>query len=161
MTPNISIRLNADAYRLARIAAVSCGKTLGHWLEEAIREKLARVARTFALALALVLGVTALLPLPVEGLGLELRLWLLANPALVGLGYVPTRYWACQPRWAILGWLGWFGLTLLLFRGIEGVPWLPVVGTNAWGGLLLNLLLGPGGNRGLLPPGRAAGPGTA
>ena len=109
-----------------------CGVTWGVW---------GGVARTFALVLAGFLGVMALLPLPVEGLGLELRLWLLANPALVGLGYLLARYWAFQPRWAILGWVGWFGLTILLLRGLEVIPWLPVVGTNAWGGLLLNLLL--------------------
>ena len=114
-----------------------CGVTWAVW---------SGLARTFALVLAGFLGVMALLPLPVEGLGLELRLWLLANPALVGLGYLLThywltRYWASQPRWVILSWVGWFGFTILLLRGIEGVGWLPVVGTNAWGGLLLNLLL--------------------
>ena len=39
-TANISIRINPDAYQAARIAAVTDKKTLGKWLEEAIREKL-------------------------------------------------------------------------------------------------------------------------
>ena len=37
--PNISIRLNPLAYRAARISAVMARKTVGQWLEEAIREK--------------------------------------------------------------------------------------------------------------------------
>ena len=38
-TPNISIRINPDAYQAARIAAVTAKKTVGQWLEEAIQEK--------------------------------------------------------------------------------------------------------------------------
>ena len=41
-TRNISIRLEHAAYRQARIAAVVADKTIGKWLEDAIREKLAR-----------------------------------------------------------------------------------------------------------------------
>jgi len=44
-TPNISIRINPDAYHVARIAAVTARQTLGQWLEEAIREKLEREAK--------------------------------------------------------------------------------------------------------------------
>ena len=40
--PNKSIRINPDAYHEARVAAVTSKKTLGEWLEDAIREKLAR-----------------------------------------------------------------------------------------------------------------------
>ncbi len=40
--PNISIRLDRGAYRQARVAAVIADTTLGSWLEDAIREKLAR-----------------------------------------------------------------------------------------------------------------------
>ena len=39
---NISIRLDHNAYREARIAAVTEGKTVGQWIAEAIREKIAR-----------------------------------------------------------------------------------------------------------------------
>ena len=44
-TPNISIRLSGDAYHQARVAAVTDRKTVGQWLEEAIREKLEREAQ--------------------------------------------------------------------------------------------------------------------
>ena len=41
-TPNISLRLNPDAYQAARVEAVKAKKTVGQWLEEAIREKIER-----------------------------------------------------------------------------------------------------------------------
>ena len=37
--PPHSIRINPDAVRQARIAALTAGKTLGEWLGEAIQEK--------------------------------------------------------------------------------------------------------------------------
>ena len=37
-----TIRICADAYHQARVAAVTSKKSLGQWLEEAISEKLAR-----------------------------------------------------------------------------------------------------------------------
>jgi len=39
-TPNFSIRIKPDALRQARYAAASQEKTLGKWLEEAIKEKI-------------------------------------------------------------------------------------------------------------------------
>ena len=41
-TPNISIRINPDAYQAARIEAVTARKTLGQWIEDATREKIER-----------------------------------------------------------------------------------------------------------------------
>jgi len=40
--PNISLRINPDTYYAARIEAVTARKTLGQWIEEAIREKIER-----------------------------------------------------------------------------------------------------------------------
>ena len=40
--PNFSIRINPEALRQARHAAVNQEKTLGQWLEEAITEKIQR-----------------------------------------------------------------------------------------------------------------------
>ena len=37
-----TIRIYEDAYHQARVGAVTSKKSLGQWLEEAIREKLAR-----------------------------------------------------------------------------------------------------------------------
>ena len=41
-TPNFSIRINPDALQQARNAVLNKKKTLGQWLEEAIREKIQR-----------------------------------------------------------------------------------------------------------------------
>ena len=38
-TPNISLRINPDAYQVARVEAVKAKMTVGQWLEEAITEK--------------------------------------------------------------------------------------------------------------------------
>jgi general L-amino acid transport system permease protein len=94
--------------------------------------------RTFALTLALVFGVLALLPI---SMGLTLRLLLLANPALIFIGYQVGRTPIGRSHWVVLGWLLSFVLTIFLLTGIESVSWLPRVDTGLWGGLLLTFLL--------------------
>lgn len=94
--------------------------------------------RTFAMTLALAFGIVALLPV---SMGLGLRLWFLANPALTFVGYQMGRTPIGKSRWVILGWLLSFALTILLLAGVEGVDWLPRVDSGLWGGLLLTFLL--------------------
>lgn len=38
--PNVSIRIDPEILHLAKIEAVKAKKTIGQWLEEAIREKM-------------------------------------------------------------------------------------------------------------------------
>ena len=99
------------------------------------------VARPFALALAIGLGVSALAPVGLDRMDLGTRGFLIANPALVTFGYLMARTRIGQSRWLLTGWLLSFFLTLILLRGIEGIPGLPVVPTGIWGGLLLTFLL--------------------
>jgi predicted HicB family RNase H-like nuclease len=40
--PNTSIRINPEILHQAKVAAVTSNKTLGQWLEEAIKEKIER-----------------------------------------------------------------------------------------------------------------------
>ena len=40
--PNVSIRIDPEVLHQAKIEAVKARKTLGEWLEEAIREKIER-----------------------------------------------------------------------------------------------------------------------
>ena len=94
--------------------------------------------RTFALALAVALGAMALMPVRMD---LILRLWFLANPALVGLGYLTGRIPAVKSRWVMTGWLLSFVATILLLSGFKGSSLLPKVATNLWGGLTLTFLL--------------------
>ncbi len=99
------------------------------------------VARTFARVLAVAFGLMAVLPLDLDILGLEARLWLLGNPALIAAGYLIAGVPVVRPRWVMWGWLLAFGLALVLLRGVPGIPWLPSVETGKWGGLLLTFLL--------------------
>jgi general L-amino acid transport system permease protein len=94
--------------------------------------------RTFALTLALTLGVLALLPI---SMGLGLRLWFAANPVLTFIGYQVGRTPIGRSRWVVLGWLLSFFLTIFFLTGTEGVRWLPRVDAGLWGGLLLTFLL--------------------
>jgi predicted HicB family RNase H-like nuclease len=40
--PNMSIRVNREAIKLAKIEAIKADMTLGEWLEAAIKEKIKR-----------------------------------------------------------------------------------------------------------------------
>jgi len=40
--PNVSIRIDPDVLHQAKVEAVKAKKTLGGWLEDAIREKIER-----------------------------------------------------------------------------------------------------------------------
>ena len=97
--------------------------------------------RTFALALAVSLGVVALLPVGLETMGWTLRLWFLANPILTGVGYLIGRVPVVKSRWVVIAWLLSFVLTIVLLRGFGGNETIPVVETGLWGGLLLTSLL--------------------
>lgn len=97
--------------------------------------------KQFALALAVGLGVLALLPVSFEALGLRLRLWLLANPTLVALGYLLGRRVITQARWLALAWALSAPLSAILLSGLSNSPILPRVETGLWGGLLLTFIL--------------------
>ena len=97
--------------------------------------------RTFALALAVVLGVIALLPVSLETMVWTQRLWFLANPILTGVGYLIGRAPVVKSRWVVIAWLLSFVLTIVLLRGFGGNETIPVVETGLWGGLLLTFLL--------------------
>ncbi len=99
------------------------------------------VVGTFARILAIGFGVAALVPLPLDIVSVTARLWLLAVPVAVVAGYFFARWRPVPPRWLVLAWVLSFLLSLVLLRGFDGSGWLPLVETNAWGGLLLTFLL--------------------
>lgn len=99
------------------------------------------IARNFALAAAVGLGAMAFVPLSLDSLGLEARLWILGNPAAVVLGYQLRRTPFARARWVIIGAFVSFVVVLVLLRGFSGSSWLPLVATSTWGGLLLTFLL--------------------
>ena len=115
-----------------------------------------RVARTLAWLTAGVSAAFAFLPYSLETMGLDVRILLLLNLPAVPLGWALARYTplGTGKRITILG-VAIFLLTLLLMRGLPGIPFLQPVSVVYWGGLTLNLILAVGGITLSLPIGIA------
>ena len=115
-----------------------------------------RVARVMALVSAGGTAALALLPYSMETMGLDVRLLLVANLPALALGWALARYTSLGTgaRIAMLG-VAVFLITLLLLRGLPGVPGLRPVSVIYWGGLMLNLVLAVGGITLSLPIGIA------
>ena len=115
-----------------------------------------RVARNIALLTAGGIAAFAFLPYSLESMGLDVRLLLLANLPALAAGWALARYTplGTGTRIALLG-VGVFLLTLVLLRGVQGVPGLQPVSVIYWGGLMVNLLLAVGGITASLPIGIA------
>lgn len=116
----------------------------------------AGVAKRIALAVAIVSAAFSLLPYSFEELGMDVRLLLLANLPAVFTGWAIARYTPLgTPKWVGILAVVFFLLTLVLLRGIEGVPGLQPVSVIHWGGITLNILLAVAGITLSLPIGIA------
>ena len=105
-----------------------------------------RTARNLALAAATVICLFAFLPYSLERMGWDVRLLLLANAPALALGWALGNYTPLgSVRWLMALTVAVFLLTLLLLRGIPGVPALTPVSVANWGGLTLNLMLAAAG----------------
>ena len=114
------------------------------------------VAKRIAIAVAAVAAAFAFLPYGFERMGMDVRLLLLANLPALALGWALARYTALGTvRWTGILSVVAFLLTLLLLRGLEGVPGMQPVALKDWGGLMLNLLLAVAGIVLSLPIGTA------
>ena len=102
----------------------------------------ARIAIVVAAAAAL----CAFLPYGFDRMGVDVRLLLLANLPALGAGWALARYTSLvsAQRLVILA-VAVFLATLVLLRGIPGVPGLQPVAVLYWGGLTLNLILAVAG----------------
>ncbi len=89
--------------------------------------------------LAIALGASFLILslFPFSG---EVKTWLLVNATAIGLGYVLGRYFPILRKPTAASWILLFPFIIVLLRGL-GTSWLPIVGTNLWGGLMLTFLL--------------------
>ncbi len=104
------------------------------------------LTKRFAIGTVVVLAAFSLLPYSLDTMGMDVRLLLLANIPALAVGWALARYTplGSTRRLAILA-VGVFGATLVLLRGVEGVPGLQPVSVIHWGGLMLNLILAVAG----------------
>ena len=114
------------------------------------------VVRYLAWITAGVAAAFAFLPYDLQTMGWDVRILLLLNLPAVPLGWALARYTplGTGTRIAMLGVFIFF-LTLVLMRGLPGVPLLEPVSVVYWGGLTLNLILAVGGITLSLPIGIA------
>ena len=100
------------------------------------------LGKVAALAVSIVAAAFAFLPYGLQEMGWDVRLILLANLPAVAAGWALARYTQLltMRRIVILS-IAAFVLTLILLRGLPGVPGLQPVSVLYWGGLMLNLLL--------------------
>ncbi len=104
------------------------------------------LAKRMAIGVVAVLAAFSFLPYSLERMGLDVRLLLLANIPALAAGWALARYTPLgTARWLAVLAVGTFLITLVLLRGVEGVPGLQPVSVIYWGGLMLNLLLAVAG----------------
>ncbi len=114
------------------------------------------VARNIAVGVTVIAAAFAFLPYSLERMGLDVRLLLLAGIPALGVGYALARWTPLGTGLRItLAGVVIFLLTLVLLRGLPGVPGMQPVGVIYWGGLMLNLILAVGGITLSLPIGIA------
>ena len=99
------------------------------------------VARRIAIAVAVILTLFAFLPYGFDRMGMDVRLLLAANILTTLAGWAIARYTGITGRGIVIYAVVGFVITLVLLRGLPGVPGLQPVSTLYWGGLTLNLLL--------------------
>ena len=105
-----------------------------------------RFIMRISVAVAAVLALLAFLPYDFDTMGWDVRLLLLANPLALMAGWSVGRYTPLGTgRSIVIGGVIVFLLTLVLLRGVQGVPVLQPVSVIYWGGLMLNLLLAVAG----------------
>ena len=98
-------------------------------------------ARRIAIGAAVIVTLFAFLPYGFERMGMDVRLLLAANILTTLAGWAIARYTGMSARTIAFCAVAAFIITLVLFRGVTGVPGLQPVSTLHWGGMMLNLLL--------------------
>ena len=99
------------------------------------------VARRLGIGAVTVITLFAFLPYGFDRMGMDVRLLLAANiPALLA-GWAIARYVGMTVRDIIIYVVAAFIVSVILLRGLPGVPGLQPVLVTSWGGLMINLLL--------------------
>ncbi len=114
------------------------------------------VTKRIAIIVGVVIALFAFLPYSFERMGMDVRLLLLANVPAIGAGWALARYTRFGTvKWIVIFSVAAFLLTIILLRGIAGIPGLQPVAVQHWGGLTLNLILAVAGITLSLPIGIA------
>ena len=103
------------------------------------------IMRTFAFVYMLFLVAIAAWPSQGASFTVSMRIALVANLAVIPLGYwIGSMKW--MRGWVVLvGWLVALVVSAVLMNGVGSISWLPVVPTGMWGGLLVTMILAVGG----------------
>ena len=102
--------------------------------------------KRIAIVVAIALAAFAFLPYSMERMGLDVRVLLLANLPALAAGWAIAKYTPLgSPKWIAIAGVVVFVLTIILLRGVGGIPGLEPVSVIYWGGLMLNLLLAVAG----------------
>lgn len=105
-----------------------------------------KYVKAFAIFLAILLGIFAIVPLETATITLGVRAAFLINPVLISLGYLIGKNKIVNGQRVIILWIFVSSLiVLVLLPGFDKIPFLPKVETTVWGGLLVTLLLAVGG----------------
>ena len=115
-----------------------------------------QAVKRIVIGVAVILALFAFLPYSLERMGWDVRLLLLANLPALAIGWALARFTPFgSATWIAIFTVVVFVVTVLLLRGVEGVPGLQRVSDAYWGGLMLNLLLAVAGIALSLPLGIA------
>ena len=99
------------------------------------------VAKRLGIGVAVIIALFAFLPYGFDSMGMDVRLLLAANIPSLLAGWAIARYVGMTVRGIIIYVVVAFIVSVILLRGIEGIPGLQPVLVIHWGGLTLNLLL--------------------
>ncbi len=81
------------------------------------------LTKRIAIAVVVVLAAFALLPYGLDTMGMDVRALLVANLPALGVGWAIARYTPLgTPRWITIAGVVVFLATLVLLRGLPGVP---------------------------------------
>lgn len=103
------------------------------------------ILRTFSFIYGVFLLVGVFWPAQGTGITPGIRLFLVANVGLVYLGFLAGRIRIFSARITIFLWLASIMVSLVLLSGVSALPFLPVVPTGVWGGILVTMILAIGG----------------
>ena len=98
-------------------------------------------AKRVALGVTAALALMAFLPYSFDRMDTGVRLLLVANIPAMSAGWAIAHYGQVSGRGTIAYVVMGFILSVILLRGLDGIPGLHPIPVSQWGGLTLNLLL--------------------